>query len=237
MMKILLLSTDHRVYQGRFFLAPNLAEGTKSLRALGFETGGPVGTKPPFFILLLEGEVPGESPGSSDRNADWHELKRVIDRDDEIYEVYTELMLGGYKPKTKAFDVFCFGSGARMAAKLGHLVTNGQKRGTAGWAKSHEKTKTPIPEAGGTSLVTDGFGLPLCFIETADVKLIKFKDVTDRMAKIEGEGDLSLEDWKRGHLNFWQTYDAKEINEPFHEDELIFFETFRVVKILGRSDT
>lgn len=235
MIKILLLSIDHRIYKGEFYLAKSLSDGTQSLKTLGFKTGGPVGTKPPFFVLLLEHQIPGEAAGSSYKDPDWHELTTIINKNIEIYDTYRQLMLGGYQPETKNFDVFYFGSGPQMAAKLAHLVVKGQKRGTAGWAKTQKKTNSFIPQIGGTSLVTDGYGIPLCFIKTISINLIKFKDVTDQMARIEGEGDLTLADWKKGHKHFWETYDSIEINETFTEDELIFFETFEVTKILGNS--
>lgn len=236
MIKILLLSTDHRIYKGEFYLAPTLEDGTKSLQALGFKVSGPVGTRPPFFILLLENQIPEETTGSSFKNPDWHNLTEVILKKDEIKDIYLELMLGGYKPEKNNFDVFYFGSGPQMAAKLAHLVVKGKKRGSAGWVKTHEKTNTIIPKVGGISLATDGFGIPLCFIKTVNVDFIQFKNVTEQMAIIEGEGDLSLADWKNGHKNFWETYDSQEINEPFTEDEIIFFETFEVIKVLGNTD-
>jgi len=236
MIKILLLSTDHRIYKGEFYLATSLEQGSESLKLLGFKIGGPVGTRPPFFILLLENQIPGETTGSSFKNSDWHNLAEVILNKHEIKDIYIELMLGGYKPEMNNFDVFYFGSGPQMAAKLAHLVLKGQKRGTAGWVKTHEKTNTLIPKVGGISLVTDGFGIPLCFIKTVRVEFIQFKDVNEQMARIEGEGDLSLADWKKGHKNFWETYDSQEINEPFTEDEFIFFETFELIKILGNID-
>lgn len=236
MVKILLLNTDHRIYKGDFYLAPSLEEGTKAILTLGFKVGGPIGTKPPFFILLIENQIQRDTPGSTFKDPNWCNLIEVINRNHEIKDIYTELMLGGYEPEINNFDVFYFGSGAQMAAKLAHLVVKGQKRGTAGWVKTHEKTNTFIPKAGGISLVTDGFGIPLCFIKTIKVDFIQFKDVTALMARIEGEGDLSLADWKKGHKNFWETYDSQEINEPFTEDEIIFFETFELIKVLGKTE-
>ena len=236
MIKILLLSTDHRIYRGDFFLAPSLREGTKSLQSLGFKVGAPVGTRPPYLVLLLEFPIQGETAGLDFKDPDWHPIAEVMIKKNEIKDIYIELMLGGYKPYTNSFDVFYFGSGEQMASKLAHLVMKGKKRGTAGWVKTYERTNTLLPKVGGISLVTDGFGIPLCFIKTIDVEFVAFKDVTEEMARLEGEGDLSLLDWKRGHKNFWETYDSQEINVPFTEEEIIFFETFKVIKILGNVD-
>lgn len=236
-LKILVLSKDHRVYMGGFYLANSIQSAGDFLNKKGLHVGDPIGIRPPYFIFLLDNEIPGEELGSHLKNPDWKLISEVINQNKEIESVYVELMLGGFKPPTHFFDVFHFGSGAMMAAKLGHLVVKGKKRGAAGWVRFHEKTNTLIPEVDGISIVTDGFGLPLCVIKTVSVEKVRFRDVTAQMALIEGEGDLTLEGWKRSHLEYWQNYDSQQINEDFSDEEFIYFETFKVIKIIGNQDT
>jgi len=45
---------------------------------------------------------------------------------------------------------------------------------------------------------------------------------------IEGEGDKSLEYWRRGHINFF-TEETKELGIEFNEELEVIFETFQVV--------
>lgn len=42
-----------------------------------------------------------------------------------------------------------------------------------------------------------------CIIKTIDFKIMKFKDMTEDYARLEGEGDLSLDYWKKVHYDFF----------------------------------
>jgi len=66
-----------------------------------------------------------------------------------------------------------------------------------------------------------------CITKTIDFKIMKFKDMTEDYARLEGEGDLSLDYWKKVHHDFF-----KKQNNDFNEDSLIVFETFKVTKNL-----
>lgn len=66
-----------------------------------------------------------------------------------------------------------------------------------------------------------------CITKTIDFKIMKFKDMTEDCARLEGEGDLSLDYWKKVHHDFF-----KKQNNDFNEDSLIVFEIFKVTKNL-----
>ena len=66
-----------------------------------------------------------------------------------------------------------------------------------------------------------------CITKTIDFKIMKFKDMTEDYARLEGEGDLSLDYWKKVHHDFF-----KKQNNDFNEDSLIVFEIFKVTKNL-----
>ncbi len=236
MIQSLVLSKDHRLLNGEFTHADSLQGLVQDLQKMGIKTGSPIGNRPPRFAHLVEGALPGEQEGSADRNPHWKPLREILTQNESVFSAYVELILGGVAPPSRDFDVFYFGMGESMASRLAHLVLKGKKRGTAGWVRAHEATGIPLPAPGATSLVTDGFGIPLCFIQTMSVEKLKFKDVTSEMAKIEGEGDLTLEDWKRVHWEYWATLESPLIKIPFYEDELIYFETFKLAQILGNAD-
>lgn len=48
--------------------------------------------------------------------------------------------------------------------------------------------------------------------------------MTEELAKLEGEGDLSLEYWKNVHYEFFKSY-----NKDFNDDTKVVFEIFKVV--------
>lgn len=59
---------------------------------------------------------------------------------------------------------------------------------------------------------------------------MKFKEMTEDLAKLEGEGDLSLEYWKNTHYNFFKSYNSK-----FNNEILIVFEIFEVKQIINKA--
>ncbi len=84
-----------------------------------------------------------------------------------------------------------------------------------------------LPETGDLSVVTDFEGNPRCIIETAEVTLIPYKDMTYEICSREGEDD-DLLSWQRGHEKFFRNEGA-EMGYTFSEDLIVVFEDFRVV--------
>lgn len=151
---------------------------------------------------------------------------------DAIIDVYVALLLGGWAPPTRELDVFAFGDSPALAARLGHLVLKGGKRATAGWLRAAEVTGETVPHPGLVSIVTDGFGHPLCAIETERVERMAFEEVPAELAALEGEGDRSLEDWREGHLKYF-TREATAHGLTFSPRETLFVEVFRVLTVFG----
>jgi uncharacterized protein YhfF/predicted kinase len=231
----IILSSDHRVYKGDFQKSESIHSIKIEMERMGYKIGTPIGVSPPQFCFLLEAGIPGEKPGDPYRHPEWVPLKEAIKSHDRVFNLYCDLMLGGWKPPTRELDVFFFGAPGFMSSKLAHLVAKGEKRLTAGWVASHLKSGMPIPEKGWVSIVTDGFGVPIACIETEAVDRIPFKDVTEAMAIREGEGDLTLEDWRAGHWDYWKKYDGPETGLEFDENELIFVESFKLLKVFSRK--
>ncbi|HEU4535511.1 MAG TPA: ASCH domain-containing protein [Polyangiaceae bacterium] len=152
---------------------------------------------------------------------------------DAIFDAYTDLLLGGWTPPTRDLDVFAFGDSPALAARLGHLVIKGNKRASAGWLRAAETSGETVPQPGLVSIVTDGFGHPLCAIETERVERLPFDEVPAELAALEGEGDRSLEDWREGHLAYF-TREAASLGLTFSPREVLFFETFRLLTVFGR---
>jgi uncharacterized protein YhfF len=159
--------------------------------------------------------------------ADWSQ-------DKQAWSLYVEFMLGGWLPPTRDLDVFHFGDGPPLAAKLAHMVLKGVKRGTTCWLAACERDGSPLPRAGAISIVTDGFGHALCAIRTERVESRRFRDVDAALAFAEGEGDRSLEDWREGHLAYF-TAEAAGLGLAFDEEQTVLFEHFELIAVLGRS--
>lgn len=64
-------------------------------------------------------------------------------------------------------------------------------------------------------------------METKNITIIPFKDITYDICSREGEDD-SLESWREGHIRFFSN-EGKEIGYEFTEDMLVVFEDFEVI--------
>ena len=109
----------------------------------------------------------------------WRPLREVA-ADDALWLLYVEVILGGYIPPTREIDVWSFGNTPGMAATLVHLVACGTKRVTMGWVDAAERDGTPLAYEGGVSVVTDGFGYPRVCLRSAEVRVVRFDEVTCR---------------------------------------------------------
>lgn len=226
--RALVLNRNHDVLDGSMLVAPDLQTLREKLRSEGFDVSSPIGVAPPVFVLMEK----SADAGGAENSSRWKPRTEVVSSNEEIWGHYCRLVLGGWVPPTRRFDVFAFGAGEFMPAQLGHLVVRGQKRVTATWVASARAAGLTMPYVGMISIVVDGFGFPICAIETTEVLLIPFSEVTAEMAAAEGEGDLSLEDWQRGHLRFWGEHEARLVGRPFTENEIVCIERFRLVQKL-----
>lgn len=114
------------------------------------------------------------------------------------------------------------------ADELGALVVAGIKTATASLGWVYEVEPAPVPQAGDLSIIITWDGEPLCLIETTDVTTLPFKDVHERHAYEEGEGDRSLAYWRDVHWRFFGRECAEIGREP-SEDMPVVCERFRVL--------
>lgn len=101
------------------------------------------------------------------------------------------------------FEAFHFDDNEADANALAELVLAGVKRATASLVWSLEDAGGSPPEPGALSVVTCWDGTPVCVIETLDVEILPFEQVGAGFAATEGEGDGSLEYWRRVHWAYF----------------------------------
>jgi len=126
------------------------------------------------------------------------------------------------------YTAWFFCEDEQNANALAALVLEGTKRATASLESSHHADGEPVPKVGDLSIITDWNGTPQCIIETTAVTIRPFKDVPPEFAAIEGEGDKSLDYWRRGHRLFF-TEELQERGESFHEELRVVCEEFQVI--------
>lgn len=137
------------------------------------------------------------------------------------------LKANNYGSDTKYLEAFHFELTEFLANELLRLVLEGTKKATSSSLKAYEITDSRIPAVGDFSIVTDWSGNPKCVIETKNITMIPFKDITFDICKREGE-DKCLETWRAGHIKFFKA-EGRELGYEFNEELMVVFEDFEVV--------
>ncbi len=120
-------------------------------------------------------------------------------------------------------DAWGFGDSPGMADESGELVVKGIKTATC----SRYLGKNVLADAG-LSIILAGDEQPLCLIETYEITVRRYCDVDAEFATAEGEGDLSLEYWRKVH---WRFFSREAMTEGYEvsNDMLLSCERFRVL--------
>jgi uncharacterized protein YhfF len=126
------------------------------------------------------------------------------------------------------YQVWFFGNTVKMALELAQLVIEGKKFATASLAAVNEIKPEQAPILKGYSVVTDFHGVPMCVIQTVEIRHLPFEDVDTQFASDEGEGDQSLEYWRDVHRRYF-TQEAAELDLDFDERSFVCCERFRLL--------
>ena len=103
----------------------------------------------------------------------------------------------------KSYTSWHFCDNPQDANDLALLVLRGTKRATASTLTSYEEEGEELPREGDCSIVTDWEGRAVCIIRTTRLRIFPFNEVPPEFAAREGEGDGSLEYWRRVHRAFF----------------------------------
>lgn len=130
---------------------------------------------------------------------------------------------------------------AEDAPKVGHFCDNEKdantcadlvckdiKRATSHSLLGMQLRGETIPKIGDFFVVTDWSGKAKCIIRTTSVKLIPYFAIHAEHARLEGEGDKSLEHWRKTHWEYY-TRELAEFDRKPLESMIIVFERFEKV--------
>jgi uncharacterized protein YhfF len=129
---------------------------------------------------------------------------------------------------SRLYESLHFGDSESLADELASLVLDGTKRATASLLWSYEADYKPTPKPGDLSIVEQWSGQPVCVIETLSAEIVPFESVNAEFAATEGEGDGSLEYWRRGHWSYFGRECARIGKEPT-ASMMVVCERFSVV--------
>ncbi|MGY0155812.1 ASCH domain-containing protein [Edwardsiella tarda] len=114
------------------------------------------------------------------------------------------------------------GDSPELASELADLIKRGIKTASCGSFSSYLREES-APRIGGYNIILDGQNVPVCVIRLVSMRLVRFCDVTEAFARKEGEGDLSLEYWRKEHQRFFtrEGYFSEEMELIAEEFELV----------------
>jgi len=140
--------------------------------------------------------------------------------------------LGVNSVEALAPPAWCLGGTDQQADDLAALVASGVKTGTAGALWDYEAAGEELPRVGALGIVCDSRGRPVALVQTTTVRVVAFNQVDAEHAASEGEGDLSLEYWRRVHQAFFTEF--AEHDRGFAPHMPVVLERFDVLYVADR---
>ena len=130
-------------------------------------------------------------------------------------------------PITK-YEAYYYGY-KEIADQILQCLLDGDKRATTGLKCFYDAENEDLPCVGDYSVILDSNEQPKCITQITKVEVVKFKDITEEYAYIEGEGDKSLDYWKREHKRVFTKECREDLDIEFHEEMECVCEYFEVV--------
>ncbi len=123
-------------------------------------------------------------------------------------------------------QTFKFGDNRMLCDELLALVREGIKTATCGALRDYPDGSPDMPQPGRRDIALDWDDQPALVIETVDVSIRRYCDVSQEFALAEGEND-SLEGWREAHRRYF------ERNGGFDPEMELVCERFRLVEDLA----
>lgn len=112
-------------------------------------------------------------------------------------------------------------------------ILRGEKTTTTSLRAEYELENEPLPRVGDQARVIDSDGRTVCIEEIVEVRESRLGDVDLRHVIDEGEGHLSVAEWRLGHENFWHGREYRDsVGDPdftVDDDTVVVLVRFRVL--------
>ena len=128
--------------------------------------------------------------------------------------------------KTPSSFYFC--DNEKDADECASLVVKEIKKATATSLWWYKKSNKTLPNVGNQFVVTNWNGYAKAVIEIIKTEKIPYNQITAEFAEIEGEGDKSLEYWKRVHKAYYKR-EMEPHGDKFDENMIIVCEYFKTI--------
>lgn len=128
---------------------------------------------------------------------------------------------------SRLFLAMSIGGTPELANEGAALILRGIKTATSSPFWDYPDGRLPF--VGALSVLLDGQRRPVGIVETIGVEKVRFRDVTPQMARAYGEGERTLQWWRRV-IGAWYRDKAVQEGQVFAEDDHILWEWIAVVR-------
>jgi uncharacterized protein YhfF len=130
--------------------------------------------------------------------------------------------------------VGAFGDSAALSDELLALIVNRRKRAGASLLWAHEAEGEELPRPGEIEIIVDHRNDPAVIVRITNVVVVPFIEVSAEFAASEGEGDGSLDDWRRAHWTYF-CRECERIARTPSETMPVVCNVFEVLRVLPQS--
>jgi uncharacterized protein YhfF len=146
--------------------------------------------------------------------------------------VLAELAARGIDVPPGPVRVGAYGDSPQLSAELLALIRSGRKRAGTGLLWAMEADNESMPVVGEIEVVVDHRSQPALVTRIASVEVVSYDEVTAEYAAIEGEGDGSLEYWRKAHWAFFSR-ECQRIGRRPTEAMPVVCSVFEVLHVLA----
>ena len=124
-----------------------------------------------------------------------------------------------------------YGDSVELSTELLDLIKSGRKRAGTGLLWAYEHDREPIAKSGDIEIVVDHLNQPALITRVVSSEMVAFNKVSAEYAASEGEGDGSLDYWRKGHWNFFSR-ECRRIGREPTETMPVICNVFEVLHVL-----
>lgn len=107
-----------------------------------------------------------------------------------------------------------YGDSAELSESLLRLIRSGRKRAGTGLLWAYEHDGEEVARTGDVEIVINHLDEPALVTRITSADVVPYGEVTAEYAAIEGEGDGSLEYWRKAHWAFFSRECARIGRKP-----------------------
>jgi len=127
-----------------------------------------------------------------------------------------------------------YGDSPELSEDLLALIRSGKKKAGTGLLWAYEADAQEFPREGAIEIVIDHNNQPALVTRIIRVEIVAYSDVTAEYAALEGEGDGSLEYWRKAHWAFFSR-ECQRIGREPTQDMPVICSVFEVLNVVPRD--